>query len=131
MANNQNDFYSAAIEARLNTLAAEEQAALADASAYRANNDPESAGNAAQQIANVRAERANLLNLHREYIASQTPPAQPELTAEERAAKPWSRMDASDIQLAKGSKYGKNLTWDDPHMRAGYAEAQRRRARGE
>ena len=35
------------------------------------------------------------------------------------------------LQLAKTSKYGKNLDWSDPNVRNGYAEAQRRRYRGE
>jgi hypothetical protein len=48
------------------------------------------------------------------------------------AAKAWHRMDYSDtLDLARNSKYGKSLTWDDPRMRAGYAEVQRRRHRGE
>jgi hypothetical protein len=41
-------------------------------------------------------------------------------------------MDYNDVlELARTSRYGKGLTWDDPWMRAGYAEVQRRKARGE
>jgi hypothetical protein len=35
------------------------------------------------------------------------------------------------LDLAKTSKYGKDLSFDDPNVRAGYAEVMARRARGE
>jgi hypothetical protein len=41
-------------------------------------------------------------------------------------------MDWHDVvDLARGSKYGGDLTPDDPNMLAGWQEARRRRERGE
>jgi hypothetical protein len=72
------------------------------------------------------------LVLHQQYIQSQQAPVQPELSAEERAAKPLHRMDWNDaLELAKTSRYGKNLSWNDPNVQAGYREAMARRRRGE
>jgi hypothetical protein len=66
------------------------------------------------------------------YIQSQQP-AQPEqLTEEERSARPWHKMTPDDgLALARTSKYGKSLDWNDPNVRSGYSEAMRRRHRGE
>ena len=127
-----NDFYEQAAATRANMIEAELAAAKADLAAYRANNDVESAAQAVQQLANLEAERANLNALYQGYVANQTPRQPPQLTPEARQAKPPERMDASDIlELARTSKYGKGLDWNDPHMRAGWQEAQRRRSRGE
>ena len=127
-----NDFYAQAAIQRANMIEAELAAAQADLAVARANNDVESASANVQALANLRAEKANLTQLYNDYVASQTP-RQPEvLTDEERAAKPWHKMDYSDtLALAQTSRYGKSLTWDDPHMRAGLTEARARRSRGE
>jgi hypothetical protein len=96
------------------------------------NGDHDAAAECIQQIADLDAARGNLTALYQQYTQSQQP-RQPEvLTDEERHAKPWHKMDYNDtLALAQTSKYGKGLTWDDAHMRAGYAEAARRRSRGE
>ena len=126
------DFYLSAAQQRAAELEVELSAAKTDLLTYRHNQDLPGAGEAVQRIANLTAEQSNLQGLVQGYIRSQQP-AQPEvLTDEERAAKPWHRMSADDgLQLAKTSKYGKNLDWSDPNVRNGYAEAQRRRYRGE
>ena len=127
-----NDFYISAAQQRQNELEAERQAALADLAAHKANGDTMAAAATVQNLANLQSEFQNLKNLCDNYIASQQPAQQPELTPEERAARPWHRMDYSDtLDLARTSKYGESLTWDDPHMRAGLAEARARRGRGE
>ena len=126
------DFYSQAARQRLAMLDAEKAAHLADLAAHRANSDTESAASVVQALANTEAERQNLLSLHNQYVASQQAPARPELTQEQRNAKPWSQMDFSDsLEMAKQSRYAKNLTADDPHFVAGMREATRRRQRGE
>ena len=126
------DFYSQAASHRLTLIEAERAAALADLAAHRANSDYDSAAASVQALANLDAERQNLVSLHQNYIASQTPPTPPEVSPEERAAKPWYRMDYSDVlEMAKGSRYGKDLSWNDKNMQAGYHEAMRRKARGE
>jgi hypothetical protein len=126
------DFYSGAARRRMEQIQAEKAAAMADLQAHRLNADPDSAAQSVQTIADLDAAAANLENLYSRYVQSQTPPARPELTTEERAAKPWSKMDYSDVlEMAKGSRYGKNLNWNDPNMQAGYREVQRRKARGE
>jgi hypothetical protein len=127
MANNQ-DFYIESAVQRANQLEAAEAAALADIAAHKANGDKISAAQSLQELANIHTERANLNGLYQQYVQSQQPPQEPELTQEERAAKPWNRMTYADAyELAKNSKYG----IDDNGFRAGIAEVQRRRARGE
>jgi hypothetical protein len=80
----------------------------------------------------LEAERANLTALYQSYVASQQPSQPEQLTDAERFSRPWDKMTPDDaLALAKTSKYGKNLSWDDPNVRAGYAEAAKRRARGE
>jgi hypothetical protein len=126
------DFYSGAARQRMQQLQAERAAALADLAAHRANGDYESAGQAVQQVADLDAAAANLGNLYSRYVQSQQPPAQPELTPEERQARPISKMDWSDtVALAQTSRYGKNLRADDPNLIQGWREARRRSARGE
>lgn len=125
------DFYSQAASHRLTQIEAERAAALADLAAHRANSDYDSAAASVQALANLDAERQNLVSLHQQYVASQQPAQQPELSEEERNARPWHRMTPQDaLDLAKTSKYGKDLDWNDPNVRAGWTEAQARRARG-
>jgi hypothetical protein len=126
------DFYSDAASQRLAQIEAQRAQSLADLANAKANADYESAASSVQQIANLETEKANVVALHQQYIQSQQSPVQQELSAEEKAARPLSRMTWQDgLDLAKTSKYGKTLSWDDPHVRAGYAEAQARRRRGE
>jgi hypothetical protein len=69
--------------------------------------------------------------LYQNYVQSQQPPQNYE-TPEMKAAKPWSQMTAQDaLDLAKTSKYGKSLDFNDPHVVAGWHESQRRCQRGE
>jgi hypothetical protein len=126
------DFYLQAGSQRLAQIEAEWAAALADLAAHRANHDSDSAAAAIQQIANLDVEVANLNSLYSRYVQSQNPPAPPEPSPEERAARPISRMDWSDVvEMTRQSKYAKNIRPDDPNLIAGWQEAQRRRARGE
>jgi hypothetical protein len=72
----------------------------------------------------AKAER--LVNLHRKTFAQNT--QQPQSDSE-FLAKDSSRMDYSDVwRMASKSKYGAP---DDAAFRAGIAEVQRRRGRGE
>lgn len=126
------DFYSRAAAQRMAMIEAERAAHLADLAAHRANGDTESAAGVVQALANVEAERQNLVNLHQQYIASQNPAAPPEPSKEERAARTFDRMDWRDIvEMTRQSKHCKNISETDPNMIAGWQEAQRRRARGE
>jgi hypothetical protein len=126
------DFYSDAASQRLAQIEAQRAQALADLANSKANADYESAAASVQTIADLEAAKQNLVALHQNYVASQTPPTPPELSAEERAAKPLHRMDWNDaLELAKTSRYGKNLSWNDPNVQAGYREAMARRRRGE
>lgn len=85
-----------------------------------------------QQIANLESEKANLVALHQQYVASQTPPAPVELTPEEKHAKPWDRMTWQDgLDLARTSKYGADIDANDPNVQAGFREVMARRQRGE
>jgi hypothetical protein len=126
------DFYSYAASQQIAKLDAAKAQQLADLARAKADADYDSAAQSVQEIANLESARQNVLALHEQYVQSQTPRQLPELSAEEKAAKPLHRMDWNDaLDLAKTSKYGKNLTWDDPNVRRGYQEVMARRARGE
>jgi hypothetical protein len=125
------DFYVSAAAQRLSRLDAEKQQSLADLARARSNADYESAAYSIQQIANLEAERANLINLHQQYQASINPPRPPEPSKEERAARRWDQMDATDIlNLARTSRHAADLQPDDPAFVAGMNEVIRRRQRG-
>jgi hypothetical protein len=127
-----NDFYLNAAQQRAAELEMELSAAKTDLLTYRHNQDLQAAGEAVQRIADLTTQQSNLQALCQGYIQSQQPRQPEQLTDEERNARPWHKMTADDgLQLAKTSKYGKSLDWNDPNVRSGYAEAQRRRARGE
>ena len=126
------DFYQDSAARRLQQIDAERQAALADLSAHRLNSDYDSAGQVIQQIANLDSERQNLVALHERYVAQNQPPAAREVSPEERAARPISHMDWSDVvEMTRGSKYARNIRPDDPALLAGWNEVRARRSRGE
>jgi hypothetical protein len=126
------DFYSFSARQRLQQINAGRAQALPDLEAAKANADYDSAGQAVQQIADLDAEARNVAALHEQYVASQTPPPQQELSAAERAARAWDKMTWDDaLDLARTSQFGKDLDHNDPHVQDGYREVMRRRARGE
>jgi hypothetical protein len=126
------DFYLEALQRRLALIETERAAALADLQSHRFNNDHDGAGEAEQRVADLRASQRNLQDLANEYVASQQPPEPVPQTKEELMVKDWSRMTPDDgLALARESKYGRSLDWNDPYVRKGYQEAQRRRNRGE
>jgi hypothetical protein len=126
------DFYSFSARQRLQQISASRAQALADLEQAKASADYESAAASVQQIANLEAERQNLVNLHDQYVRSQTPVAPPEVSAEERHARPADKMTWDDaLDLARTSKYGADLDHNDPNVQAGYREVAARRARGE
>jgi hypothetical protein len=131
MAQNR-DFYVDAAQQRAAQIDAERSAAIADLQAFKAGGDRDSASECVQRIANLDAERSNLEGLYQRYVASQQPYTPPPSNEAERMAKSWEKMDGNDVlELTRTSKYAKNIDWNDPYMRAGYAEAMRRKARGE
>jgi hypothetical protein len=89
--------------------------------------------NAMLEIAQLEGVRQGLASGYQQHVASKTPPPAPRPPSkEERAARPWDRMDATDaLDMYRQSKYCKDSTWDDPHLREGWNEVVRRRARGE
>ena len=126
------DFYEDAARQRFAELEASRAQILADLHQAKASGDAYQAADAVQRLADLDAAARNLADLHDRYARSQNPPPPPEISRDERMAKPLDRMDWSDaLELAKTSKYGQDLKPDDPNVRAGYAEVQRRRARGE
>jgi hypothetical protein len=123
-----NDWYVEKGEERLAQISAARAQCVADLEAAKARYDDDGAVSAIQSIADLDAQRTSLLSLYQQYWNSMNPPAPPEPSPEERAAKPLSRMDYGDVyEMLKHSKYGV----DDNAFRAGIAEVQRRRARGE
>ena len=126
------DFYTYSARQRLQQINAGRAQALADLEVAKAQADYNSAGAAVQQIADLEAQRQSLVNLHDQYIRSQQPPEQPEVTAEERFARPLERMTWEDgLDVSRNSQYGKDLDANDPNVQAGFREVMRRRARGE
>jgi hypothetical protein len=126
------DFYLSAARERANAIEMALAASKADLLVHRQNGDLQAAGEAVQEIANLTSQQSNLPALCQGYIQSQQPRQSEVLTDEERNARPWTKMTPDDgLALARTSKYGKTLDWNDPNVRSGYAEAQRRRHRGE
>ena len=115
------DYYTHLARQQLQRLDANKAQTLADLAAAKANSDYETAGSAVQELADIESKRTNLLNLHDQYVRSQHVPEPPELTPEEKHALPWDRMSVADgLELARTSKYGKDLDFNDPHVIAGY-----------
>ena len=126
------DFYEDSARRRLAQIDAARARAVADLEDCRADGNDTLGGEYEQQIANLDADKRNLLDLHRRYVESQNPPQPPPLSPEERHAKPWDKMTWDDgLELARNSKYGKDLTWNDPNVQRGYMEAMRRKERGD
>jgi hypothetical protein len=126
------DFYLRAAKRQARALEAAKSTATANLNEARANRDPDLAGTYVQELADLSAAQENLSRLCNQYLQSQQPPQRPATTPEEWQAKPISAMDAADaIKLYQTSKYGKDLDWSNANLRAGYAEAMRRRSRGE
>src|SRR5262249_34131109 len=108
------DFYSYSARQQLAQLDAERAEALADLARYKAANDPVMAATEIQRLADINAKQRNLVELHQQYEASQRPPQPQELTQEERLARPLEKMSAEDaLELAKTSRYGKDLSFSD------------------
>ena len=105
---------------------------LADLQAAKAAGDEDSAAASILGIANIDAAKRNLAQLTSEYAGSLNPPAPPPQSREEWQAKPVERMTPADgLEVVRsGSKYGRNLDFNDPNVVAGWHEAQRRRQRG-
>ena len=126
------DFYSFSARQRLQQLDVNRAQALADLAAAKAGNDYDQAGLCVEELAKIEAAKGAIVNLHDQYVRSQHVPEPPQLTDEERHAKPLEKMNWDDsLALARTSQYGKNLSHDDPNVQAGYAEVMRRRQRGE
>jgi hypothetical protein len=126
------DFYRDSAERRLQQLSANRAANLADLEAHKLNGDHDAAGECIQNLANIDAERANLVQLYQNYTASQQPPQKPYETQEQKQAKPWSQMGWDDVvEMTRTSKYAKDIRPDDPNMIAGWHETRARRSRGE
>lgn len=86
------DYYTHLARQQLQRLDANKAQTLADLAAAKANSDYETAGTAVSELADIEAKRQNLVALHEQYVRSQTPVQAPELTPEERFAKPWDRI---------------------------------------
>jgi hypothetical protein len=113
----------------LNQLAAHYAQVNADYARAKAEGDTETAASCAEAIAELEDKAARLDRLHQRHIASQNPPAPQPLTDGEFMARAPERMDYNDVwRMASKSKYGAP---DEASFRAGIAEVQRRRARGE
>jgi hypothetical protein len=124
------DDYIEAGRRRYAVLEAARAQATADIQAHRVNGDQDAMSEAIQTLANLDADMASLNNLYSRYAASQAPP--PEPSKEERLARPWNKMDWTDVvEMTRQSKHAKDIRADDPNMIAGYHEAMRRKARGE
>lgn len=100
---------------------------------YRADNNSYGIAEALQEIANLDSSARNLSDLVQRHTQSQQRQAPIPQTPEELRVKPAEKMtwqDGLDVAIS-GSKYGKDLSFDDPNVRAGYAEVMRRRQAGE
>jgi hypothetical protein len=101
------DYYLQRGKERMDQIHAERAAAVAELQSAKARYDDDSAALAIQQIADLDAAAENLNALCNRYVASQYPPAPPQQSPEEKAAKPLSHMNYGDVyEMVKNSKYG-------------------------
>ena len=125
------DYYIDLAKQRAQQIEADKAELLAGLARAKSNGDDHSGTEILQGLANNDQEMRNLNQLHNDYMAAKNPQQVP-LSREEWRARPVERMTAADgLEVARNSKYGGSLDWSDPHVQAGYQEAQRRRARGE
>src|SRR5262249_22005231 len=88
-------------------------------------------GQLQQHMADLDAAGQNLNAFYNGKVAEASPPAQPELSREEIEAKPWDKMTPQDgLDLARTSKYGKDLDFKNADVIAGVKEVMRRRQQG-
>jgi hypothetical protein len=122
------DFHTESARKRLAYLDAQRQQVVANLAISKNDNDHDSAAEEIQQIANIDAQRNNLINLHQQYEASQRPAQQVPQTKEEWRVKAAERMTPEDgLEVARGSRHGKDLDWNNPDVQRGYQEMMRRR----
>jgi hypothetical protein len=130
--NMSEDFYDSAARERYAVLEAAKARCLADLAEHRANGDQHSAAEELQVLATLNDQQVSLQRLHQQYQAQMNPPQPPRQTPEELRVKPAEKMTWQDgLEIARNSKYGKNLDFNDPNVVAGYHEAVRRRQSGE
>lgn len=123
------DFYVKAAKAQYQALQTARAQALSDLEAAKQNDDKWAAAQSVQQLADLASAQENLGRLVSQYAASQQPA--PPLSEEERMARPLERMTPDDgLAIARTSRYARDLSWNDPFVQAGAAEAARRRSRG-
>ena len=105
---------------------------MADLAQYKANHDYEMGAETAQQMANIAAERNNIIGLHQQHAMSKIPMAPRQESREVKPAKPITDMNSDELMnLYRTSKHGKDLTWNDANVRRGCDEVVARRQRGE
>lgn len=117
-----------AAEQQMRTLQAARARIQADLAEARAYGDPAVIGQEIQALANVDQQVQALSNLADRHARSQNPPAPLPQTAEEWRVKSADKMTWDDAyHVAAKSKHGVDMD----AFKAGIAEVQRRRSRGE
>jgi hypothetical protein len=123
------DFAERVARRRLAEIEAGRAHATAAWKSAEAEDDVYSAGEAYKLISEFNQEEQRVRRDYKQHVASRNPPAPPAQSDSEFMAKDASRMDYNDVhRIASKSRYGAP---DDTLFRAGIAEVQRRRARGE
>src|SRR5436190_9773400 len=112
------DYYLDLARQRAQQLEADKAELLAGLARAKANGDDYSGTEILQGIANNEQEVRNLHQLHNDYMAAKNPPPQVPLSREEWRARPVERMTAEDgLAVARNSKYGQDLNWNDANVR--------------
>jgi hypothetical protein len=103
-----------------------------DLNSFVASGDKDSAAVCVTELANLSRQKESLQLLRHQCVASKTLPQAPAKTPEEIAATPIEALNSNELfDVYRGSKYAKDLDWNDPNVRGGWVEAQNRRARGQ
>jgi hypothetical protein len=120
------DFYEKSVRKQWRAIEVARQQSLTALAEAKNVGDSFSGAEAIQNLADLDAQARNLQALQQQYYQSQQGPA-PQ-TREEWQAKPADRMTPQDgLEVMRQSRYGRDLTWSDPNVRAGVAEVMRRR----
>jgi hypothetical protein len=126
------DFLLDNAEKRLRVLQAAKQRALADLAEHRAEGNDYAAQEQLGALAHLEVEERGIVQMRQDYLRAQNPPPPPRQTPEQLRAKPAEQMSWEDgLQIARNSKYGRDLDFNNPDVVAGFHEANRRRGRGE
>jgi hypothetical protein len=115
------DYYTQVAKHRLGQIDAEKAAHQANLMQFRAEGDMDGGAHAAQQIANLEAERNNILALHQQHVNATAP--QPQRHWRDKRTEEMNYNDVAQMLIETSSN--PNPHFDEQAFRAGIDYVQR------